>query len=101
HCDNSDFETLYNKSHLHSVGQSRPSASSSMTSFDSATRVARLLEHNRTLTTGLFAIRSGWETITAGCFPSGKVQMKMSHCFIRRIRPACATVQPWIPPPAL
>jgi len=85
-CDNSDFETRYNKSHLHKVGQSKPSVSSRIISFASAARVARLLEHNKTLTTGLFATRSGWETITAGCFPSGKVQVKISHCFIRRIQ---------------
>jgi hypothetical protein len=72
---------------LHSVGQSRPSPESRITSFGSGLRVAFREAQIITVTSGLLATRSGCDTMTAGCGSGqpGGCQLKMSQAFIPRL----------------
>lgn len=57
------------QSHLHSVGQSSPSASSKRTSVACGRRLARWEEQSKISTKSLWAARKELETITTGCIP--------------------------------
>ena len=61
-----DLTTKWSRSHWQSVGQSKPSLSSRITSLGLGGLVGGLEEHTRTFMSGLFATRQGLDTITAG-----------------------------------
>jgi hypothetical protein len=78
-CFKSSRGTAKMQSHLQSVGQSRPSASSKITSLSVGARLARWELQSSTSTKSFRAARAGCEMITTGCKPHPKSHEYTSH----------------------